>query len=125
MKASLNSLHHQVSGWLRETDFYKQETAILEKRLEEVASKNTAPEISAQVEHFQNRFIITKEQLDILAHDLRKEESVVEEKAKQAPEHTNEKYTPVFDKMQARMKEFTTGFADMRFEFNAFLSKTM
>jgi hypothetical protein len=125
MKASLNSLHHQTADWLREMDFYKQELAMLERRLGEVAANNTAKEVSAQVEHFQNVFIITKEQLDILSHDLREEESVIEAKVKQAPEHTNEKYTPTFDKMHERVKTFASGFADMRFAFNTFLSKTL
>jgi hypothetical protein len=125
MKASLNSLHHQTADWLREMDFYKQELGILERRLGEVAANNTSKEVSAQVEHFQNVFIITKEQLDILSHDLREEESVIEAKVKQSPEHTNEKYTPAFDKMHERVKIFTSGFADMRFAFNTFLSKTM
>ncbi len=125
MKASLNSLHHQITDWLRETDFYKQEISILEKRLQEVAAKNNSQEVLAEVEHFQNKFILNKEQLDILTHDLNKEESVVEEKAKQTPEHINEKFVPVFDKMQERVKIFATGFADLRFEFNIFLSKTI
>ncbi len=125
MKASLNFLHHQITDWLRETDFYKQEISILEKRLQEVAAKNTAQEVLAQVEHFQNKFILNKEQLDILSHDLRKEESAVEEKAKQTPEHTHEKFVPTQDKMQERMKMFASGFADLRFEFNSFLSKAL
>jgi predicted nucleic acid-binding Zn-ribbon protein len=125
MKASLNSLHHQITDWLRETDFYKQEVSIFEERLREVASKNTSQEVLAQVEHFQNKFILTKEQLDILAHDLNKEESVVEEKVKKSPEHTHEKFVTPLDKTQARVKTFASGFADLRFEFNTFLSKTL
>jgi len=125
MKASINSLHHQITDWLRETDFYKQEIMILEKRLEEVASKNSSQEVLAQVEHFQNKFILNKEQLDILSHDLGKEETNVEAKAKLSPEHTHEKFIPTLDKMQERIKSFTSGFADIRFELNTFLSKTL
>ena len=47
MKASINSLHHQTSDWLRELDFYKEELNILRKRLEEVAAKNTSKDIMA------------------------------------------------------------------------------
>ena len=125
MKASLSSLHHQLTDWLRETDFYKQEISVLEKRLGEVASKNTALEVTSLVEHFQNKFILTKEQLDILAHDLKKEETGVEEKVTLLPEHINEKFVQVDDKTNERMKIFASGFADLRFEFNTFLSKVI
>jgi hypothetical protein len=125
MKASVNTLHHQVSDWLRETDFYKQEISILEKRLEEVASKNTGQEILARVEHFQNSFILNKEQLDILAHDLRKEENVLEAKAAQSPEHIHQKSMEGLNALQQRMKTFAGSFADLRFDFNTFLSEVM
>lgn len=39
MKASINSLHHQETDWLRELEFYKQEISVLTNRLEEVAAK--------------------------------------------------------------------------------------
>jgi phosphoenolpyruvate carboxylase len=125
MKASLNSLHHQVTDWLRETEFYKQELAILQTRLEEVAAKNTAQEVLAQVEHFQNKFILNREQQDTLLHDLRKEASNLEEKIKGLLEHTNEKFTDVNEGMQNRMKTFAAAFADLRFEFNSFVSKVI
>ncbi len=125
MKASLAFLHHQITDWQRETDFYRHEISILEKRLQEVASKNNSHEILAHVEHFQNKFIITKEQLDILKHDLSKEQLGVEEKAKQTPEHINEKFVVRHYKMQERVKNFNSAFADLRFEFNSFLSRTM
>lgn len=125
MKASLNSLHHQATDWLRETEFYKQELAILQTRLEEVAAKNTAQEVLAQVEHFQNKFILNREQQDTLIHDLRKEASNLEEKIKGLLEHTNEKFTDVNEGMQNRMKTYATAFADLRFEFNSFVSKVI
>lgn len=125
MKASLSSLHHQTTDWLRETDFYKQELTILQKRLEEVVSKNTDKEVLARVEHFQNKFILFKEQLDILTHDLKQEETSIEQKVKELPEHLHEKFASVHTDMQNRVKLFATGFADLRFEFNSFLSEVM
>ena len=125
MKASLNSIYHQTGDWLRETDFYKLELSILQKRLEEIAAKNTAQDVLAEVEHFQNKFILLKEELDILAHDLNRGETEIDNKIKQMPEHTNEKFVSMNGKMQQRMKTFASGFADLRFEFNSFLSKVM
>jgi two-component sensor histidine kinase len=125
MKASINSLHHQETDWLRELDFYKQELNVLTNRLEEVASKNTSKEISAQVEHFQNRFIILKEQHDILRHDNAARSERLNEMAKAIPTHIEEKFVADKDDMHKRMSDYFTSFRDTRFEFNNFLSKVL
>src|SRR5690349_12064055 len=70
MKASLNTLHHQSQDWLRELEFYKDELTILSNRLNEVATGNTNKEILAQTEHYLNRFVILRERLDTLKHDV-------------------------------------------------------
>jgi len=124
MKTSLNALHHQTMDCLREMEFYKQELTILQNRLEEVASKNTSKDVMVQVEHFLNKFIMTKEQLDILVHDLNAEENNIERKVVELPHHVHQKIVDIDTKIKDRFKDFTTGFADMRLEFNSFLSKT-
>jgi hypothetical protein len=57
-----NALHlgtaHQE--WLKILEFYEMDLAILEKRLAEVNDKNTAFESRAEVEHYQNQFIIQR-----------------------------------------------------------------
>jgi len=125
MKASINSLHHQETDWLRELEFYKQELEILTKRLEEVAAKNTSKEILAQVEHFQNRFILLKEQHDILRHDNAARSERVNEMAKAIPTHIEEKFVADKDEMYKRMSDYFTSIRDTRFEFNTFLSKVL
>ncbi len=123
MKASLTSLHHQDTDWMRELSFYKEEIAILAKRLEEVMTKNTDKEIASQVEHFQNKFILQRERIDTLNHKIGERETGIQGIAKDKPEHINEKFTTVKDTVHADMKDFTKGFADTRFEFNQFLAK--
>lgn len=125
MKASLNFLHHQSTDWLRELAFYKDELAILNKRLEEAAGKNTAGEVLAQVEHFQNRFILLREQVDILKHDISVRAKEVEELVKSKPDHIDEKFTSTNDSVLARVTDFSRSISDTRFEFNKFLSKVM
>lgn len=125
MKASLNFLHHQSTDWLRELAFYKDELAILTKRLEEAAAKNTSGEVLAQVEHFQNRFIMLREQADILKHDISVRAKEVEELVKSKPEHIDEKFAATNDTDLTRVKDFSKSISDTRFEFNTFLSKVM
>lgn len=124
MKVSLNYLHHQTTDWIREINFYKDELNVLSKRLAEVAGANTNAEVMAQVEHFQNKFIVYKEQLDLLLHRLHAAETAIQNHIKSRPEHTHEKFLETTDALQQNVKDYTTGFSDMRFEFNKFLSKT-
>ena len=125
MKASLNFLHHQNNDWLRELAFYKDELSILTKRLEEAASKNTAQEVLAQVEHFQNKFIMLREQLDILRHDVNERQQQVEKIAASKPEHINEKVDTVRDEVFSRMKDMAHSVADTRYEFNRFVGTAL
>ncbi|MFN8286210.1 MAG: hypothetical protein U0V74_05625 [Chitinophagales bacterium] len=123
MKTSINTLHHQVTDWLREMEFYKEEISVLTKRLGEAAGLSTDKDVAAQVEHFQNKFVILREQLDILKHDIGIKNHELQELAKQKPEHINEKSAEIADTLQGRVKSFTSSVADTRFEFNRFLSK--
>jgi predicted RNA-binding protein len=125
MKASLHYLHHQDSDWMRELEFYKEEISILTSRLEEVIKNNTDKDIAAQVEHFQNKFVILREQVDVLHHDIGVREKGVTEIAETKPEHIDEKFSKVRDTTLNRMKDLADSFADTRFDFNRFLAKVM
>lgn len=119
-KVSLNALHHQCTDWLRELEFYKQELEILKNRLGEVAAKNSATDILAQVEHFQNKFIMLREQHDELRHEVNLKNENVLATAKEMPTHIDQKLTTGNDELQEKMKDYSKGFSDTRFEFNRF-----
>lgn len=125
MKTSLNALHHQGNDWLRELEFYKDELALLTTRLEEVASKNTNKDVLAQVEHFQNKFVLLRQQVDELKHDVNKRNSDVTELSKDKPTHVSENYINANSKLQNGMLGLIQSIAATRFEFNNFLSKTL
>jgi len=67
---SIRSLHLEYQLWVRELVFYKEEIKIFEDHLEALNNKNTKNAVRAQVEHFQNQFVLQKEVIDILKHNL-------------------------------------------------------
>ena len=67
----LSDLNFNYKLWQSELAFYSQEIGIYEAYLSEVAEKWTDKGVKAEVEHFQNQFIIQREQNEILAHDLK------------------------------------------------------
>jgi hypothetical protein len=125
MKTTLNHLHHQHTDWLRELEFYKLELGILTERLAEVASANTAMSVAQQVEHFQNRFILLNEQLDVLRHDVKLKEQALQEEIKTKPSHIDEKISQPTETLLERVSYLFKSIADTRFEFNGFLAKTL
>lgn len=67
---SIRSLHLEYQLWIRELVFFKEEIKIFESHLEILINKNTGAKVHAQIEHFQNQFIVQKEVIDHLRHDL-------------------------------------------------------
>ena len=59
---------------MRELAFYKEEIKIFECHLENIISKTKKPNLTAQVEQFQNQFIREKEVIDELKHKLHSSE---------------------------------------------------
>jgi hypothetical protein len=68
---SIRSLHMEYQLWTRELIFYKEEIKIFEEHLATLLDRNNKNGVPAQVEHFQNQFILQKEVIDFLRHDLR------------------------------------------------------
>ena len=67
---SIRSLHLEYRLWINELNFYKEEIRIFERQLESLLHKNPVVEITPRVEQFQNKFILQKEIIDHLKHDL-------------------------------------------------------
>ena len=54
----IDDLHFEHQLWTSEAKFFVDELKIYQKRLGEVASKNSKEDVRKQIEHFQNQFII-------------------------------------------------------------------
>jgi hypothetical protein len=67
---SIQGLHEEYQVWSRELTFYKEEIKIFEDHLATLLRRNTKNSIPAHIEHFQNQFIVQKEVIDFLKHDL-------------------------------------------------------
>lgn len=61
---------HELIDWAKSVEFYLEETAIFEERLETVIKGYSKPDILATIEHFQNVFIAQKEALLGLRSDI-------------------------------------------------------
>lgn len=124
-KKRIGELHAEHQQWLTESSFYADELKIFGQRLTEVAHKNTKPEITMQLEHFQNQFIIQKEQLDILNHDTKVHEQALAHFAEEHPVAVDHRLFENHDEMLEKAAAFKKLFTELKKDFNAFLSTTM
>jgi len=109
--------------WLKALDFYDQELDIMEVRLAEVLLKNTGIEVRAEAEHFQNQFIVQRNNIEILRHNINEHTHHVFEDAKT---HVGQ-IAEIRIKENTKNKDEVAGFEkvinDLRHEFNAYLAK--
>lgn len=109
--------------------FFNQEIALFEGYLSEIAKRWTDHEVLAELEHFQNQFIIQKEHAEQLAHDIsafqhnmsvfvKSNESVIEHKYFDSKANET-------SKVAERVETYKSVYAALKKEFRIFLSKYM
>ena len=84
-KVHIADLHNDHKLWLNTLDFCKDEIAILERRMEEIAARNTVSEVLAELEHFQNQYIRQREVIDEMRHELKQHENALEKEVRDHP----------------------------------------
>jgi gas vesicle protein len=116
-------LHQLHKEWVNKLNFYKDDIKLLEKRIEEIASKYTSKEVLDLVEHFQNQIKIQRNEIDILMHDINAEEKKLQDNINDNPTAWDHRkaHTPLND----RMDTFEKLFAEYRRELIGFAAKYM
>ncbi len=113
------------STWLKELDFYNEELSLLEKRLMEIANKNNGKEVMAEVEHFQNQFIVQRNNMDMLQHNVKEHNNKVAEDAKEHAGKMEVSREHDHNALKDQIEMFEKVFNELRHEYNRFLSKWM
>lgn len=122
---SIYKQHEENTEWLKKLDFYKDEITILKGRLEELAQKNNAQEVLAEVEHFQNQFIIQRNNIDEIAHKVRENEQSLLEEIKSNPVAVDHRKMEYHAAEQDLVNSFEKVFNEVREDFNKFSAKWM
>src|SRR6476620_7773140 len=120
----LYELHETHKEWLSRLKFYSDEILHMVSGISEIASKNSSKELSALVEQYQNRLIIEKEQLDILAHMIREEEKSLEASVRNNPVAVDHRSFPDNVVLRVKMETFEKMFAELRGHYQQFLART-
>ncbi|MGR6087934.1 MAG: hypothetical protein ACU4F9_07155 [Arcticibacter sp.] len=117
-------LHAEHREWLNKIDFYQDDLKIMRHRLEEVAARNTDKSLLAQVEHFQNQFVIQRNELDEMKHAIHQSENSIAQNIAQNGTAVNRRSMQDDQAMRDRMAQFEKLFLHLRVELMSFLAKT-
>lgn len=124
-KKTIYQLHEEHKTWLNKLLFYTDELKIMDKRIYEVAEKNTSSEVRSFTDHFYNQLIIQKEQIDILTHDIKSHELFLEAEVLDNPNSIDHEKFSDHKKHRESIATFEKLFKELREEFIDFLSKWM
>jgi hypothetical protein len=116
-------LGHGQQEWLGALEFYETDLGILEKRLAEVNDKNTASVSRAEVEHYQNQFIIQRNNIIELRQRINKHQHEVVHEVQQHVGRVAEQTVEEQHLLEADMKNLEKIINELRHDFNRFLAK--
>lgn len=122
---TIKELHDEHKIWLNKLLFYQDELIIMAGRIAEVEKKNSSDEVHALVDHFQNQFVIQKEQIDILKHDIKSHELFLEGAIIKNHDSIDQEKFSDHKKHRESILVFEKIFNDLRGELIQFLSKWM
>jgi NAD-dependent SIR2 family protein deacetylase len=117
--------HQENQSWHQKMSFYKDEIKVLQNRLGEVVNKNTSKDMLAQAEHFQNRFIVFKNNIDELNHKINLSEDQLMLSIKQNPTAVDHRKVEDHREVREEVTVIDKSFTDLRSEVNTYLSKWM
>lgn len=127
MKNQVNIKHikNLNNDGLRGIKFYKDELSILQERLQEIASDNTAHEVQEKVEHFQNQFLIHENYLEDLIREIHANDQDIESELLLTGNMVSEHVAAAHSQIHERYLNEEKIFNELRHEFNRFAAEWM
>lgn len=117
--------HVENSEWISKLKFYDDEISILTNRLSEIASKNNQSDVVAQIEQFQNKFILQKNNIDEIAHKINLNEEALMKEINANPVAADHRKTEYHASEKESVEWFENNFNSLRTDFKTFAAKWM
>lgn len=121
----ISNLGNVQSEMLKGLDFYKDNIRIMETRLLEVAGKNNQFEARQGIEHFENQFIIQRNNIGQLRHRINEYTHEAVSDAAMHEGHIKRELLSRQEVLEQEYKSIEKTITDLSHEFTRFLSKWM
>ncbi len=119
------NLHHEHTEWINKLNFYKDDLIVFNNRLSEIAAKNTKNNILAEVERFQNQFIIQNNNIDQIKHIINLDEDKIKKEVTKNPVAVDHRKVEDHAGERDLVDTFEKNFNEIRADFNKFAAKWM
>lgn len=124
-KKYLSDLHNDHKSWSALLDFATEELQIFNKRLQEVAVANTQSEVLVRVEHFENQFVIQRQNISDLRHEINRKEKEIAAMIAANNVATEHKTKEDETELRESMNSFLENFSDLKDEFVRFVADVL
>ena len=124
-KKHIDELHFDHKLWTNNMRFYRDELTIFEHRLEELVTRNTKVEVTAQIEHFQNQFIRQREVAEEIISKCGDHEKFLVNQAITHPVAIDHVLFADHTKLRDEAETYDKLYAELKKEFTDFLRKWM
>lgn len=116
-----SDLHFEHKLWESELAFWNDELESFKNRLSELVTRWTDKEVLAQLEHFQNQFIIHGNVIEEIQETINKHEMNISKHSESMDVSMVKIHTDIREKMETQRQIY----ADLKKDFFQFLSKYM
>ncbi len=122
-KQQLNEMKNEQEQWQSRLRFYKDEILHFNNHLGRLSLSRRSNDLMASVEHFQNQFIRQKEVLDIIRHDIKQHENLIEALEEGKVSEPQDGIQKIHSIQREKLDQFEHIFHDLRNDFNIFLNQ--
>jgi len=120
-----SDLYFEHKQWRRELFFWEDELKSYKNRLCELVARWTNKDMLAQLEHFQNQFIIQEEVIDVFQDDINIHETDIANYSKKGIDSLNQSLVKKHIEFRNRMEVQRHIYSDLKKEFYKFLTQYM
>ena len=122
-RAHIPALHEELLGWHKEVDFYRDEIAIFEKNLGDVADNYTDKDFLKRVGHFESQFRLQRNALDEFRHEVGLQEKNLKAEVEANPVAYEHRLVNDHAELRGQYKLFVKLFGGMKDDFHKFLAQ--
>jgi hypothetical protein len=120
-----SDLHFEHQQWQSEIAFWEDELKSFKNRLSELVTRWTDKEVLAQLEHYQNEFILHGGVIDNLQETIEKHETNIAGHSQKSDESMDVALVKKHSEFRYQMEAQRQIYADLKKEFFQFLTKYM
>ncbi|NND93971.1 MAG: hypothetical protein HKN45_03845 [Flavobacteriales bacterium] len=121
----IDDLHFEHNVWKNQLNFCKDELEFFKRRLEEISQRYTDEDILKRLEHFQNQFIIQRDEIDRFLHDINVHEDHLAKEAMENPVATDHLLMHDHPAERERFDTFNDLYSELKKEYMTYLRRWM